>query len=139
IRLSQIIADYEKLQDRSTVYALLALMYLNASRFKSRTDEAGNIFTMAEQDRSLWDHSFIQKGLQYLERSASSSHLSIYHILATISAYHCAAPDFASTDWKSILLLYDKLAEIDHSPLILLNRAIALSKVNGISSALEEL
>jgi RNA polymerase sigma-70 factor (ECF subfamily) len=139
IRMAEIISTYEKLQDKSTVYALLALMYLNASRFKSRTDEAGNIFTMAEQDRSLWDRSFIQKGLQYLERSTSSTHLSIYHILATISAYHCAAPDFVSTDWKSILLLYDKLAGVDHSPLVLLNRAIALAKVNGAYSAIEEL
>lgn len=139
IRLSEIIPAYEKLQDRSTVYALLALMYLNASRFKSRTGDAGNILTMAEQDRSIWDRSFIQKGLQYLERSVTSSSLSIYHILATISAYHCAAPDFASTDWKSILLLYDKLAESDPSPLVLLNRAIALSKVNGVTTALAEL
>ena len=139
IRLAEIICTYEKLQDKSTVYALLALMYLNASRFKSRTDDTGNIFTMAEQDRSLWDRSFIQKGLQYLEKSTSSIDLSIYHILATISAYHCAAPDFASTDWTSILLLYDKLAEVDHSPLVLLNRAIALSKVNGVYRAIEEL
>ena len=98
IRLAEIISAYEKLQNKYPVYALLALMYLNASRFKSRTGEAGNILTMAEQDRSLWDRSFIQKGLQYLERSTTSSHLSIYHILATISAYHCAAPDFVSTD-----------------------------------------
>ena len=139
IRLTEIICTYEKLQDKSTVYALLALMYLNASRFKSRTDDTGNIFTMAEQDRSLWDRSFIQKGLQELEKSPSSIDLSIYHILATISAYHCAAPDFASTDWTSILLLYDKLAEVDHSPLVLLNRAIALSKVNGVYRAIEEL
>jgi RNA polymerase sigma factor (sigma-70 family) len=139
IRLTGIISDYEKLQNKSDVYALLALMYLNASRFKSRTDEAGNIFTMAQQDRSLWDRSLMQKGFYYLERSTAYKNFSAYHILATISAYHCAASDFASTDWASILALYDKLAEIDHSPVILLNRAIALSKVNGVSNALEEL
>ncbi len=139
IRLSEIIAAYERLQNKSGVYALLALMYLNASRFKSRSDEAGNIFTMEQQDRSLWDRSLMQQGFHYLEKSTAYNDLSIYHILATISAYHCAAPDFASTDWESILSLYDKLAQIDRSPLVLLNRAIALSKVNGVLQALQEL
>jgi RNA polymerase sigma-70 factor (ECF subfamily) len=139
IRLSEIIAGYEKILDKSDVFALLALMYLNASRFRSRSDETGNILTMADQDRSLWDASFMRKGFLYLERSIAFSRFSMYHILATISAYHCSAPDFASTDWKSILSLYDKLSEIDRSPLVLLNRAIALSKVNGVTDALAEL
>ena len=139
IRLSEIIAAYERLQNKSGVYALLALMYLNASRFKSRSDEAGNIFTMEQQDRSQWDRSLMQKGFYYLEKSTAYNNLSIYHILATISAYHCASPDFESTDWESILSLYDKLAQIDRSPLVLLNRAIALSKVNGVRQAIEEL
>ncbi|HEV8507251.1 MAG TPA: sigma-70 family RNA polymerase sigma factor [Chitinophagaceae bacterium] len=139
IRLSEIIAGYEKIEDKSDVFALLALMYLNASRFRSRSDDSGNILTMAEQDRSLWDPVFMRKGFFYLERSIAFNRLSMYHILATISAYHCAAADFASTDWKSILSLYDKLSEIDQSPLILLNRAIALSKVNGATEALAEL
>jgi RNA polymerase sigma factor (sigma-70 family) len=139
IRLAEIIADHEGIQNKSNVHAILALMYLNSSRFKSRTNEAGAILTMAEQDRSQWDLGMMRKGFYYLEKSTINRTLSIYHILAAISAYHCAAPDFASTDWQSILSLYDKLIQIDDSPVVLLNRAIVLAKVNGPSSGLEEL
>src|SRR5688572_10044602 len=139
IRLSEIIASHEALQNKSNVYAALSLMYLNASRFKSRTNNKGDILTMAEQDRSLWDFSLMGKGFYYLEKSTINKNLSIYHILAAISAYHCAAPDFESTDWKSILSLYNNLIRIDHSPVILLNRAIVVSKVHGVLQGLEEL
>ena len=139
IRLSEIIAAYEALKNKSNVYAVLSLMYLNASRFKSRTDDRGNIFTMAEQDRTLWDRSLMQKGFYYLAKSTSDKVLSTYHILAAISAYHCAAKDFESTDWNSILSLYDKLIKIDPSPVVLLNRAIVISKVNNALEGLEEL
>jgi RNA polymerase sigma factor (sigma-70 family) len=139
IRLAEIIADHQGIQNKSNVYAVLALMYLNSSRFKSRTNVAGSILTLSEQDRSQWDRSLMRKGFFYLEKATTHRTLSIYHILAAISAYHCAAPDFASTDWKSILSLYDKLIQIDSSPVVLLNRAIVLAKVNGPSSGLEEL
>lgn len=139
MRLTELILSHERLQNKSDVYALLALMYLNASRFKSRTDKAGNIFTMAQQDRSLWDLNLLKKGLYFLEKAASSNSVSSYHIMASISAYHCAAADYQSTDWISILTLYDKLVQIDRSPIVLLNRAIALANVNGTSSALDEL
>ncbi len=139
IRLAEIIAGHETIQNKSNVYAVLALMYLNATRFKSRTSETGSILTMAEQDRKKWDLSLMQKGFYYLEKSTIHRTLSIYHILAAVSAYHCSAPDFASTDWKSILSLYDKLIQIDDSPVVLLNRAIVLAKVNGTLSGLQEL
>jgi RNA polymerase sigma factor (sigma-70 family) len=139
IRLAEIIADHEGIQNKSDVYAMLALMYLNSSRFTSRTNEAGAILTLAKQDRSQWNLSLMQKGFYYLEKSTTHRTLSIYHILAAISAYHCAAPDFASTDWKSIHSLYDKLIQIDDSPVVLLNRAIVMAQMNGPSSGLEEL
>ena len=139
IRLSEIIESHDDFKNKSNVYAILSLMYLNASRFKSRMGDHGSILTLAEQDRSLWDRSLMQKGYYYLEKSTGHSSLSIYHILATISAYHCASKDFESTDWKSILSLYDKLIEIDPTPIVLLNRAIVVSKVNGVSQALNEL
>jgi RNA polymerase sigma-70 factor (ECF subfamily) len=118
---------------------MLALMYLNASRFRSRTSDSGDILTLAEQDRLQWDLTLMQKGFYYLEKSTADKALSIYHILAAISAYHCSAKDFESTDWKSILSLYDKLVLIDDSPIVHLNRAIVLSKVNGPMSGLKEL
>jgi RNA polymerase sigma-70 factor (ECF subfamily) len=113
-------------------------MYLNASRFKARLTENGEILTMAEQDRTLWDKELMQKGFFYLEQSANKT-ISMYHILATISAYHCSAADFESTDWQSILSLYDKLLLIDNSAIVMLNRAIALSKVSGVKNAIAEL
>src|SRR5882762_10372247 len=139
IRLSELIAAHPALQNKSDVYAILSLMYLNACRFKARIDANGNILTLAEQDRSLWDRSLMQRGFLYLEKSTSHKILSIYHILAAISAYHCAAPDFGSTDWKSILSLYDNLVEMDSSPMVLLNRSIAVAKVQGSVQALNEL
>jgi predicted RNA polymerase sigma factor len=139
IRLAEIIAGNSSIHDKSNVFACLALMYLNASRFKARQNDKGEILTMAEQDRRQWDLTLMQKGYYYLEQSASGTNISIYHILAAISAYHCSAPDFESTDWESILLLYDKLIMIDHSPLVLLNRSVAVSKVSGPEKALLEL
>jgi RNA polymerase sigma-70 factor (ECF subfamily) len=139
IRLAEIIAVNPAIEDKSNVLACLALMYLNASRFKARQNNNGGILTMAEQDRSLWDKVLMQKGFNYLEQAATGKDVSVYHILAAISAYHCSATNFESTDWKNILLLYDKLAGVDHSPLVMLNRTIALSKVKGLSVAIAEL
>jgi RNA polymerase sigma factor (sigma-70 family) len=139
IRLAEIIISSPPITDKSKAFACLALMYLNASRFNARQNENGEILTMAEQDRRQWDRSLMQKGFACLEKAASHNNISVYHILAAISAYHCAAADFESTDWKSILLLYDKLGEIDNSPIVALNRAIALSKVEGLDVAIGEL
>jgi len=139
IRLTEIIKEHSAIHDKANVYGLLALMQLNASRFKSRQDNEGNLLTMAEQDRSQWDRGLIQKGLFNFEKSASKTHVSIYHILAGISACHCLAPDFESTDWKSILSLYDVLIQMDNSPIVLLNRAVALARVGGVEKALQEL
>lgn len=138
IRLAEMIAANATLKNKSNVHALLALMYLNASRFKARLNNQGEILTMAEQDRSQWDKSFMQKGFYYLDL-ASNKNISVYHVLATISAYHCSAANYESTDWKSILSLYDKLLIIDKSAVVMLNRSIALSKVEGPEKAIEEL
>jgi RNA polymerase sigma factor (sigma-70 family) len=139
IRLAEMLEKHSAIQDKSDTCALLALMQLNASRFRSRLDKEGNILTMAEQDRSLWDRQLITKGISNLQRSIVGNRISVYQILAAISAHHCSAPDFESTDWKSILLLYDNLVRIENSPVVLLNRAIVLSKLNGAEKALNEL
>lgn len=138
IRLAEIIASNSTIASSNT-YALLALMSLNASRFRSRTDEFDNIIDLEHQDRGKWDRQLITKGLYYLEFATKKNEVSIYHILATISAQHCTAPTFQATDWKSILSLYDMLADIDPSPIILLNRAIVISKTSGIKDALLQL
>ena len=139
IRLGEIITGTQIIKDKSKVLACLALMYLNASRFDARQNENGEILTMAEQDRSRWNKTLIQKGFNCLELAAADKEISVYHILASVSACHCLAADFASTDWHTILSLYDKLMEIDPSPIVALNRAVALSKVKGVDSAIEAL
>ena len=139
IRLAELLASSSGIQNKSNVYALLALMLLNASRFNARLDVEGNILTLAEQDRSLWNNNLMQKGFTYLQKSTDGNTVSVYHILATISAYHCSAPDFDSTDWKGILAMYDHLLILDPSSLVKLNRSIAVSKVWGPEKAIEEL
>ena len=139
IRLAEIMEAHPAIQNKPHVRALLALMQLNASRFRSRQDNEGNLLTMAEQDRSLWDRKLIHSGISNLEKVAAGDHVSIYSILAMISMYHCLSPDFESTDWKSILSLYDHLLQLNNSPVVMLNRAVALSKVSGAEAALKEL
>lgn len=140
IRLTEMISEHDAIQDKSEVYALLSLMQLNSSRFSARLNEAGLSLTMAEQDRSVWNRELIQTGLSNLERTINgTNNISVYHILAAISASHCVALSYESTDWKNILSLYDSLLEFDDSPVVLLNRAIALSKVYGAEKGIKEL
>lgn len=139
IRLAEMIVNHLYITNKSDTYALIALMQLNTSRFKAREDEYGNIMTLGQQDRSKWDYHIMERGFSNLEIAAQHTQISRYHILAAISAYHCSAKDFDSTDWDSILTLYDKLISIENSPIIILNRAIVLSKVGNPEKALQEL
>ncbi|MFL5811032.1 MAG: RNA polymerase sigma factor [Flavisolibacter sp.] len=139
IRLAEMISSYPGIQNKSNVYAVLSLMLLNASRFRSRIGEEGNILTLAEQDRSLWSQQLIEKGFSHLERATEGNILSTYHLMAAISACHCAAPEFAVTDWKLILGMYDRLLLLDPSPVVRLNRCIPLAKLEGPQKGVEEL
>ncbi|WP_299672379.1 sigma-70 family RNA polymerase sigma factor [uncultured Polaribacter sp.] len=139
IRLAEMVANHKSITNKSNAYALIALMQLNSSRFKAREDTNGNIITLSQQNRSLWDYHIMEQGFSNLKKATQNQYISNYHILATISAYHCSAKDFASTDWKSILTLYDKLLTIDNSPIVILNRAIVLSKIGDIQTAFQEL
>jgi RNA polymerase sigma factor (sigma-70 family) len=139
IRLTEMLDTNEIIRQKGNVYALLSLMFLNASRFSARQDKEGNLLIMAEQDRSLWDRKLQGTGLHYLQRATENAEVSNYLILAAISANYCIATDYESTDWENILTLYDNLMEIDPSPVVLLNRAIVLSKIDGAAKALDEL
>jgi len=139
IRLTGLIEQHPAIRDQSPVYALLALMAFNASRFKARQDGGGRPLTMAEQDRSLWDQSLIARGFAYLRRTAELGPGSNYYLMAAISANHSIARDYESTDWAGILGLYDSLLRLEDSPIVRLNRAVALSMVQGAGRALEEL
>jgi RNA polymerase sigma-70 factor (ECF subfamily) len=139
IRLTEIITSSSFINYNTDAFALTALMQLNASRFKARTDEAGNILTLEQQNRRLWNYELMESGFVNLEKASHGKFLSKYHILAAISSYHCSARDFQSTDWHSIRILYDKLLEIDQSPIVLLNRAVVLYKEGKLKAALQEL
>ena len=139
IRLAGLIEQHPALRDQPAVYALLALMAFNAARFKARQDGGGRLLTMAEQDRSLWDRALIAKGFGWLRRSAELGSGSSYYLMAAISANHSIARDYDSTDWAGILSLYDSLLDLEDSPVVRLNRAVALSMVEGPQTALGEL
>lgn len=120
-------------------HALLALMLLSASRLPARTDDGGGILRLHEQDRSRWDQSLIQRGIHHLQLSARGDTLTEYHLEAGIAACHCTAANHAATDWSRILALYDQLVQLTASPVVALNRAIAVGRVQGAQSGLEAL
>ena len=118
-------------------HALLALMLLTSARFPSRVDDHGDLLRLDAQDRSKWDQSLISRGLRHLVEAAQGDELSEYHLQAGIAAIHCTAPDAASTDWTRILAHYDALLRIKPSPIVELNRAVAVAHVHGPQAALD--
>jgi RNA polymerase sigma-70 factor (ECF subfamily) len=118
-------------------HALLALMLFTAARFPSRVDDQGDLLRLDDQDRSQWDQELIARGLFHLAQAAQGSELSEYHIQAGIAACHCMAPDYASTDWQRILRHYDDLERIKPSPIVALNRAVAVAHLHGAQAGLE--
>ena len=114
-------------------------MLLNSSRFITRIDSSDHLVDLEHQDRSKWNQEMIIKGLKYLDFATQKKEVSKYHILAAISAHHCTAKDFESTDWVSIRSLYDNLLNFNDSPIIKLNRAVAVSKIEGSHKALVEI
>jgi RNA polymerase sigma-70 factor (ECF subfamily) len=130
IRLAEILAG-NPATDRPVVHALLALMLLQASRVPARVDEAGDVLLLAEQDRGVWDQELIGRGLRHLDRAASGRTITAYHVEAAIAAAHAVAVDDAATDWGYVVRLYDDLLAIKASPVVELNRAIALAMAEG--------
>jgi RNA polymerase sigma-70 factor (ECF subfamily) len=123
--------------NRPHVRALLALMLFNAARLKTRADAEGNLIRLEEQDRTQWNQEMIARGMRHLSQSAAGEALSEYHLQAGIAACHCAAPEYAATDWSQILALYDRLVTLDESPVVALNRAIAVANVRGPAAGIE--
>jgi RNA polymerase sigma-70 factor (ECF subfamily) len=121
------------------VDALVALMLLQASRLPARQDAEGNLCLLADQDRSSWDKGLISAGMRHLERSAAGDELSEYHVQAAIAACHAVASSYEATDWQRVLALYDQLLAIAPSPVVLLNRGIALAMVEGPEAGLHAL
>lgn len=115
--------------DRPTVHALLALMWLQASRLATRLDAEGNLLLLSEQDRSQWDQHAIHAGLFHLQKSAAGETLTEYHLQASIAACHAAARSYEETDRVSILHAYTQLMKLNPSPILTLNWAVALARI----------
>ncbi len=138
IRLGELLTAHP-LGRRPETQALLALMHLHASRLPARVADDGSLLVLSAQDRSRWDKEQIRRGLAYLDASAEGTQVSRYHLEAGIAAAHALAPTPAETQWAHILDLYDALLVLAPSPVIALNRAVALSQVNGPVAALAAL
>jgi RNA polymerase sigma factor (sigma-70 family) len=120
-------------------HALYALMCFDAARLPSRVDASGNLKRLALQDRSRWDHSLVTEGRKHLELAAAGTEVSDYHLEAAIAAVHTSAASAERTDWAQIVALYDALLRVRPSPVVELNRAIALAQSEGPERGLEAL
>lgn len=136
IRLGTLLASHEAGADPET-FALLALMSLHGARLDTRSDGVGGLQLLEDQDRSLWDQSYIRAGLEWLRKSASGGAFSRYHAEAAIAAEHCMAPTFAQTRWEKIVELYGVLDRIAPSPLHILNQAVAMAEWKGAEAGLD--
>jgi len=134
LRLGQLVASAPIATPR--VHALVALMALQAARLPARVDELGDLVLLEDQDRARWDDRLIALGFRYFDRSMAGDDVSEYHVQAAIAATHARAPDASSVDWPLILRLYDDLLTKNPSPVVALNRAVAIARVHGPAAAL---
>jgi RNA polymerase sigma-70 factor (ECF subfamily) len=136
LRLGRILASLVPTEPE--VHGLVALMEIQESRAGARTDAAGEPILLMEQNRGRWDQLLIRRGLAALERAQMlGGALGPYALQAAIAACHARAPTAADTDWNRILALYDALAQLMPSPVVELNRAVAVSMVFGPAAGLE--
>ena len=133
VRLARLLAE---LLPEPEAIGLLALMLLHESRRGARTSPSGDLILLEDQDRAIWDRKLIAEGVALVEKALSSRRFGPYSLQAAISAVHAEAHDAASTDWAQIVALYDVLARLDPSPVVALNRAVALAMRDGPAAAL---
>jgi RNA polymerase sigma-70 factor (ECF subfamily) len=134
IRLGRLLADL--MPDEPEVLGLLALMLLVESRRAARATPNGDLVLLADQDRDLWDRGLITEGQGIVRRCLRRNQPGPYQIQAAINAVHSDAPIAADTDWRQILQLYDQLLSLTPSPIVALNRAVAVAEIEGPDAAL---
>jgi RNA polymerase sigma-70 factor, ECF subfamily len=135
IRLTRLVRAL--LPEDGEVLGLLALMLLTEARGAARVSPSGELVTLGEQDRGLWDATMIAEGHRLVrERLAAGAAPGRYQILAAINAVHTSADDVRDTDWSQVVALYDQLLRLDPSPIIALNRAVAVAELDGPKVAL---
>jgi len=124
------------LTDQPEVQGLLALTLLQHSRREARTDEGGDLVLLEEQDRARWDHDMIDEGVAVLDRAIEGRAIGPYQLQAAIAALHARAPRPEDTDWPQIASLYGALGSLTPSPVVELNRAVAVAMADGPAAAL---
>jgi RNA polymerase sigma-70 factor, ECF subfamily len=133
IRLGRLLVE---LRPEPEVTGLLSLMLLQESRRAARTSPTGELILLENQDRSRWNREQIAEGVALLERALESRHFGSYTLQAAIAAVHAEAESMAVTDWQQIVALYNRLARIQPSPVVLLNRAVAIAMRDGPEAGL---
>ena len=135
IRLGRLVRDL--LPDDGEVAGLLALMLLIEARRPARVSATGELVTLDRQDRGAWDAELVGEGLDLVrERLATGIAPGRYQLLAAVNAVHTSAPDARDTDWSQVAALYDQLSRLDPSPIVALNRAVAVAELDGPEVAL---
>jgi RNA polymerase sigma-70 factor (ECF subfamily) len=138
MRLVAILLEHPSGKTPST-YALAALMSFDAARLPARVDASGNLRSLSDQDRSQWDQELMSEALKLLYLSTTDTQLTQYHVEAAIASIHARANRVEETDWTAIVGLYDTLMAIQPSPIVALNRAIAVAQRDGPERGLEEI
>jgi RNA polymerase sigma-70 factor, ECF subfamily len=135
IRLAQAVAQL--MPDEPEALALLALMYFHDARRMTRVDAAGDLIRLADQDRTRWDQAEIEEGTRILDAALRRGRAGPYGVQAAIAACHATATRVADTDWAQIALLYGELARLTPTPVVELNRAVAVAMADGPAAGLE--
>ena len=129
IRLGRVLCELLPEEPENT--GLLALMLLQNSRRKARVNDRGELVTLEDQDRSLWNRAEINEGLRLLQRALAQRRIGKYQLQAAIGAVHCEAPNAEETDWRQIVALYEELMRLSSSPVVALNHAAAVAMYQG--------
>lgn len=137
LRLGKLLADSSI--GTPTTKALVALMAFQAARLPARVDSSGDLVLLPDQDHKLWDAQLTALGFHYFSQCSEGDEISEYHIQAAIASTHACAANPRNTDWKAILELYDQLMGLNPSPIVALNRVVALSQVRGPQAGLDAL
>jgi RNA polymerase sigma factor (sigma-70 family) len=136
IRLTYLLIENEQ-TNQPDVNALLSLMCFHSSRFEARKNDNEEIVLYQDQDETLWNHELITKGVYFLHQASQGNKISKYHLEASIAYWHTQKSD-TKEKWENILQLYNRLLQIQYSPIAALNRTFALSKANGKQEAIAE-
>ncbi len=141
LRLAELLVATLRISEesRAPIRALASMFCLHAARFATRLDAEGIFVPLREQDRSLWDRSLIERGIVHLSEASVGGRLTRYHIEAGIACEHAIAASVETTNWERIVGLYDNLLQIVRTPVVALNRALAIAELRGLDQGREAL